>query len=157
MRKGVSGSHSPARHSLSSAASRRGAWLRLRAEKPCSLTFYFDLQGVPGEAGAPWLVGPRVSVLLAIPKWPLRVVLACLFQQNRSPGSCSAPLPPPSSSARTSLLLPGSPSFRPPPDCSVVLRSRVNEVSLGERGPLVPRASRGPAASSALLAPMVPK
>lgn len=128
------------------------------AEKPCSLTFFFDLQGVPGEAGAPGLVGPRVSILLAIPKWPLRVVLACLFQQNHSPGSCLPPCLRQSSSACTSLLLPGSPSSSglhlTVPWC---LRSRVNEVSPENVAPLVPRASRGPAASPALLAPMVPK
>lgn len=38
-----------------------------RMSKPPLSHMSFVLQGIPGEAGTPGLVGPRVSVLLAVP------------------------------------------------------------------------------------------
>lgn len=69
--------------------------------KTFGLSHILVLQGVPGEAGAPGLVGPRVSVLLAIPGGPLSLL------------SPRAVLPAPSSSSVA--LGPGPPPRSLPP------------------------------------------
>lgn len=69
-----------------------------------SITVLF-LQGVPGEAGAPGLVGPRVSVLLTTPDGILGPASPCAACEASLQYSCleswAPPLPP------TSLLLLG--------------------------------------------------
>lgn len=113
------------------------------------------LQGVPGEAGAPGLVGPRVSVLLAIPGGllgpaPSLCSSASDSQPHSRPGSrphCAPYLPafPWASTPSLALIAPWC------------LCHRVNEVSQVNVALLVPRASRVPVVSLALLALMVPK